>query len=51
MNAIFRKTRILTFVKATSNVRLLASYKQGQNDPIKSKIREYFYYIDHNGMV
>lgn len=27
------------------------SYKQGQFDPDKPKIREYFYYIDHNGMV
>ncbi|KAH9528984.1 hypothetical protein DERF_002893 [Dermatophagoides farinae] len=26
-------------------------YIQGQNDPERPKIREYFYYIDHNGML
>lgn len=26
-------------------------YEQGQKDPEKPKIREYFYYIDHHGMV
>lgn len=33
------------------SIRSLATYKQGQNDPLKPKIREYFYYIDHNGML
>ena len=36
---------------AGTSLRALATYKQGQNDPDRSKIREYFYYIDHNGMV
>ena len=44
--------RILSQLRnVTTSLRTLAIYQQGQSDPNKTKIREYFYYIDHNGMV
>lgn len=39
--------KYLGFNKTTSS-RHVTTYVQGQMD---NKIREYFYYIDHNGMV
>lgn len=39
---------LLTFHRSFASVK---NYTQGQNDPNKPKIREYFYFIDHNGML
>lgn len=52
---LFWNHHVLSRIQTPGNVALvlrsITSYKQGQNDPMKPKIREYFYFIDHNGMV
>lgn len=48
---MFRKLTSIKFIESSlnRNVKLFSLYVQGQSP--EPKIREYFYYIDHEGMV